>query len=689
MAPQVKFDLERQSTELPGTRRPGETGIYRNAKFTNELVVFANPQITTLYENFMWGLKTSRDNPCIGHRPLIPGVRDQPARRGPYVWQTYKQVEQRITNFGSGLLRVVADLNLSQQSGFHVGIWAVNRPEWFITDNACYAYSLCSVALYDTLGADTVEYVVNHADLEIVITSADHIPHLLRLSPKIPRIKLIISMDTLDRSQPNGSYTILNSWAQEKGIRLYDFTEVEAIGQKSPQKHIPPKSDDITCIMYTSGTTGVPKGAMITHRNFLTAISSSFILFGNRPDDVFISYLPLAHIFGKCCDISAVNTGGRIGYYSGDVNTLMDDIQELKPTIFLSVPRLLNRVYAKLVAGTIHAPGLVGILARRAVADKLRNLEAGLGFTHPLWDRLLFSKAKMALGGRCRIMLTGSAPIAKDILSFLRIAFCCDVREGYGATEGTAMAAINLPGEFRPGNVGAPAPCCEIKLVDVPEMNYLSTDPYPRGELCVRGGNVFKGYYKDPEKTREALDKEGWCHSGDIAIIDERGSFTIIDRKKNIFKLAQGEYIAPEKIENIYLKNTLLAQIYVHGDSLQNCLVAIVVPDPEGFVAFGQKILGSKLSFEELVKNERLKSALLHEMDKVGKEAKLRGFEFVKAIHLTAEPFSIENDLLTPTFKIKRPQAAAYFKQEIKALYDVINGGAGVSNGQVVPKAKL
>jgi len=200
---------------------------------------------------------------------------------------------------------------------------------------------------------------------------------------------------------------------------------------------------------------------------------------------------------------------------------------------------------------------------------------------------------------------------------------------------------------------------------------------------------MFKGYYKDVEKTREALDEEGWCHSGDIAVVDERGSFTIIDRKKNIFKLAQGEYVAPEKIENVYLKNTLLAQIYVHGDSLQNSLVAIIVPDPESFVAFGQKILGSKLPYEELVKNKRLKAALLREMDKVGKETELRGFEYVKAIHLTAEPFSIENGLLTPTFKVKRPQAADYFKQETKALYDTVNGGVGVSSGQVGPKAKL
>lgn len=309
-------------------------------------------------------------------------------------------------------------------------------------------------------------------------------------------------------------------------------------------------------------------------------------------DDVAISYLPLAHIFGRSSDLSAIKVGAAVGYFSGDINLLAEDMQTLKPTVMATVPRLLNRIYAKLVAASVDAPGVVGILAKKAVADKLANLEAGRGFTHPVWDRLLFNKMRLALGGRIRSICCGSAPISKEILSFLRIAFCCEIFEGYGSTETCATASVTHPGEYRPGHLGAPFPCCEIKLVDVPEMNYLATDPYPRGEICVRGGNVFQGYHKDPEKTKEALDEEGWCHTGDIGMIDEKGSIVVIDRKKNIFKLAQGElqgwecvrpqifgvgrplltvcmllfnlgeYIAPEKIENIYLKNTLFSQIY-------------------------------------------------------------------------------------------------------------------------------
>ncbi|CAG8756377.1 14102_t:CDS:2, partial [Acaulospora colombiana] len=182
---------------------------------------------------------------------------------------------------------------------------------------------------------------------------------------------------------------------------------------------------------------------------------------------------------------------------------------ELKPTLFPTVPRLLTRVCSKLQQATISAPGIKGALSRRAVAVKLERLENGLGNTHPLWDRILFNKVKQALGGRVRKIVTGSAPIASEVLQFMRIAFCCDIAEGYGQTEGVASATISFEGENKAGHVGGPMTCCEIKLVDVPEMNYFATDkPFPRGELCYRGTNAFLGYYKDEAKTKETIDEE-------------------------------------------------------------------------------------------------------------------------------------------------------------------------------------
>lgn len=426
---------------------------------------------------------------------------------------------------------------------------------------------------------------------------------------------------------------------------------------------------------------------MLTHGNFVAALSASYTSLGGTQDDSAISYLPLAHIFGRITDMLCLCLGGRLGYFSGNMDTLVEDIQEMKPSIFATVPRLLNRVYGKIVAGTINAPGATGALARRGVATKLANLEAGKGYTHPFWDRLIFNKVKQALGGNVRVMVTGSAPIGKDVMQFLRIALCCDIREGYGATETCAASSVHYANEYKAGHIGAPFTCNEIKLLDVPEMNYLSTDPYPRGEICIRGPNVFKGYYKDEEKTKEAIDEDGWFHTGDIGMINERGSIVIIDRKKNIFKLAQGEYIAPEKIENVYAKEPLVGQIYLHGDSLQSSLVAIVVPDPDTLAtvvaAKLPQIHAKNLSYAELCKLPEVSKLILDAITKVGKKAELRGFEQAKAVYLESEPFSVENDLMTPTFKVKRPQAKKHYEVQIAELYEKLNS-------QVDPaKAKL
>lgn len=420
---------------------------------------------------------------------------------------------------------------------------------------------------------------------------------------------------------------------------------------------------------------------MLTHRNFVSALAATYTNVGGTSDDICISYLPLAHIFGRISDALLLTLGGRIGFFSGDMNTLVEDIQVLKPTVFPSVPRLLNKIYGKLVASTVQASGVTGALARRAVDAKLSNLEAGKGFTHSFWDRLIFNKVKQALGGNVRIIVTGSAPIGQDVIQFLRVAFCCEIREGYGATETCATTTVHYENENKAGHVGGPFPCNEIKLVDVPEMNYLSTDPCPRGEICVRGPNVFKGYYKDEEKTRECIDEEGWFHTGDIGMINEIGAFVIIDRIKNIFKLAQGEYIAPEKIENVYSKDPLIGQIYLHGDSLQSSLVAIIVPDADALNALIAARLphvsAKKLSYIELCKLPEVNELVLAQMNHTGKKAKLRGFEFAKAIYLESEAFSIENDLLTPTFKVKRSHAKKKFEAQITKLYEHVNSQVG------------
>ncbi|KAG0270750.1 hypothetical protein BGZ95_001569 [Linnemannia exigua] len=665
----IKYNLDKQSVEVPGTRTPGATGHYRHAAYADGLVnnIRDAPHIQTLYDMWQNSVTKYADNDFLGHRPFNTVAQTY----GGYTWETYRQINQRVNAFGSGIMHLnEVILGNEQLNRWSLGIWSHGRPEWFITEMSCNTYNLISVALYDTLGADAVEYIVNHADIQIVVASANHIASMLENADKLPKLKAIVSMDSLHDTVPVPGATsaaqVLRAWGAEKGIKVYDFNEIENLGKEFPRKHLPPQADEVASLCYTSGTTGKPKGAMLTHKNFVATVGTNREGMILTPDDVLISFLPLAHIMGRVVDTCLMYAGGKIGYFRGDILLLLEDVGELRPTFFPAVPRLLNRIYAKLVASTIEAPGLVGALARRGVATKMANLAAGKGVNHALWDRLLFNKIKMALGGRVQVILTGSAPIAKEVLSFLRIAFGC---------------------VFIPGHIGNPRAGCEIKLVDVPEMNYRSTDqPFPRGEICIRGDTVFKGYFKDEQNTKETMDSEGWLATGDIGFIDNRGCFTIIDRKKNIFKLAQGEYIAPEKLENILgARCNLVQQIYVHGDSLESTLVAVVIPEPETFVPFANTIAGASVvvtdveGISKLCKDPKVIFAVTKELEKAGKAGAFRGFEFVKRVHLTTDAFSVDNEMMTPTFKVRRPQVAAYFAKQIKDMYEDIHNTTPVA----------
>lgn len=490
-------------------------------------------------------------------------------------------------------------------------------------------------------------------------------------------LKVIITMDPLDypiSTLPPG-YTdprsLLTTWAKRAGIQLLEFSEIEALGHQYPHVHIPPSPKDICTLCYTSGTTGNPKGVMSTHENYVSTSMSAGLIFDVQSDDVHISYLPLAHCMERTTQAMMLGKGASIGFHSGDISRLLEDIALLRPTIFPSVPRIFNRIYDRLTALTINAPGLKGALFRRAYEAKRASMLAGHGSAHSVYDRLLFSKVHAVLGGRVRSMLTGSAPIGPDVLEFLRVAFSCTVHEGYGQTENAGACTVTMADDFSTGRVGTPFRCNEVKLVDVPDMQYFATDsPCPRGEIMVRGANVFVGYYKEPEKTAEALDEEGWLRTGDIGRINPDGSISIIDRKKNIFKLSQGEYIAPDKVENIYKLSPLVENIYVHGDSLESTLVAIVSPDPEEFLPWARRTLGtSSISMADSVRDPRIIKALLKELDKTGQSGKLRGFEFVKAIHLVLDAFTVENGTLTPTLKMKRNDCAKLYRDYIDAMY--------------------
>ncbi|XP_051968461.1 LOW QUALITY PROTEIN: long-chain-fatty-acid--CoA ligase 5-like [Xyrauchen texanus] len=603
----------------------------------------------TLYEVYQRGLRVSGNGPCLGYR-----------KKGqPFQWLKYKQVSDRAEFLGSALLH--RGLKPSQES--FIGIFAQNRPEWIIAELACYTYSMVAVPLYDTLGSEALVFIINRAKISTVLCDKQDKAEMLlaKCEKKLtPVLKTIILMDPFDPA--------LSERGSKSGVDVLNLKDVEAFGKDNLHKPVPPKPEDLSIICFTSGTTGDPKGAMLTHENVVADAAGVLHSFENvfvpLPTDVSISFLPLAHMFERVVQTVMYGAGGRVGFFQGDIRLLPDDMKALQPTIFPVVPRLLNRIYDKVQSGA-QTP-IKKLLLNFAIERKHAEMKQGIIRNDSIWDKLIFHKVQETLGGRVRVMVTGAAPISPAVLSFLRACLGCQIFEAYGQTECTAACTFSMPCDWTTGHVGIPVSCNIVKLVDVVEMNYFASNG--EGEVCVKGKNVFLGYLNDPEKTAEALDKDGWLHTGDIGKWLPSGVLKIIDRKKNIFKLSQGEYIAPEKIENVYIRSAPVAQVFVHGDSLQSCLVAIVVPDPEVLPGFAEK-LGVKGSFVELCKNQEIKKAVLSDLNKLGHEAGLKSFEQVKDLYLHPDMFTIENGLLTPTLKAKRADLTKFFKVQIDRLY--------------------
>uniref|UniRef100_A0A8C1I266 Arachidonate--CoA ligase n=1 Tax=Cyprinus carpio carpio TaxID=630221 RepID=A0A8C1I266_CYPCA len=656
-------DLRMQSVELPGGEFARRGAVLNGGPLLSHFYEDAK----TLYEWFHRGLRESNNGPCLGSRKP----------KQPYEWLSYSEVIERAENLGSAFLHK----GHSKDGDPYIGIFSRNRPEWTISELACYTYSLISVPLYDTLGTEAITGIST-----VICDVPEKVKLLLDcVSGREHSVKTLILIENFD--------TDLVSRAQQCGINIISLRDAE--NQEEFQA-----TCELSVMMFVFSQ-GNPKGAMLTHSNIVSNVSAFIYVtkvntssndspithfipsshyFNDKkhyiiyiptcpigPQDTHISYLPLAHMFERVVQGVILMHGARIGYFQGDIRILMDDLSTLKPTVFPVVPRLLNRMFDK-IYGQVNSP-LKRRILEFAFRRKENEMKSGIMRRDSVWDKIIFKKVQASVGGHVRMMITGAAPISAPVLTFLRAALGCHFYEGYGQTECTAGSTATIPGDWTAGHVGAPLPCNDIKLVDVAEMNYYAAKG--EGEVCVRGPNVFKGYLKDPEKTKEALDEDGWVHTGDIGRWLPNGTLKIVDRKKHIFKLAQGEYIAPEKIENIYIRSEAVAQAFVHGDSLQACLVAIIVPDPDFLPGWAKK-RGIEGSYEELCKNKEVKKAILEDIVKLGKESGLKSFEQVKDIALHTEMFSIQNGLLTPTLKAKRADLRDCFRKLIDELYSNI-----------------
>ncbi|CAD6187804.1 unnamed protein product [Caenorhabditis auriculariae] len=647
------FSLDRQALPVKG-----QPGVWKSALMNgdDDVIYKFYAEVKTIYDMFIRGKQVSRGRECCGSR-TADGL--------DYDYFSYVEVHEKANRFANAL---VHEFRCQPGNTTNVGIYARNCPQWLMSALACVGQSMVIVPLYDTLGSDAAAYIVSQAEISVVVVDKIEKARLLiENRGQMPTLKTIVVIESAKFADED----LL--MASQRGIRLETFENALDLGARYEFAPNLPKPKDTYIICYTSGTTGTPKGVVLTHGNVVSNISAFLKLVSlfkpNLLDtsQIHISYLPLSHMMEQITHWTMLVTGSRIGYFRGNIQGLTDDMLTLKPTVFPVVPRLLNRLY-DVIQAKVKAQGFFArLIYNFAFARKLSQLRRGIISKDTIWDRFVFKKIQAQIGGRVSIMVTGSAPISATVLETCRVATGALIAEGYGQTECTALATFTWLGDPAGGHCGGPAPCSLLKLGDVPELNYFAKDK--KGEIRIKGPSVTKGYYNDPERTAELFDEDGFLQTGDIGEMLPNGTIRIIDRKKHIFKLAQGEYVAPEKIENVYVRAPVVQQVYVDGDSLQRWLIAVVVPEAQVLFDWNKSKGRSLRSLEEICADKEAQKYVLSELHAIGKENKLNSIEQVKKVILTTDVFTVENGLLTPTLKAKRPQLRQKYKAHMAKVY--------------------
>lgn len=655
-------------------KKENETHIYQNGKYRGGLMKHKTDTLQGLLRHVFDSNKP--ENTLVLER-----FRDRDGNLTRSVFpRTYAQIRRDAENFGKGIL----DLHLcSWKQEFRdfkirvMGIYAPNSYHYLVMDLACIMFNVVSVPIYDTLGAEATTFAFTNTGMESLCLSHSHLKSIVDLKFKgdVPLLKNLILLD-------DDKYSVEDFYhAKKAGLNLLRFSDVMEKGGKVERdswETVTPS--DIYTFSYTSGTTGTPKGAMLSQGNLAQTIQTIIPELEFGPSDRHLNYLPMAHIMERFSTLCLMYAGATIAIFGGDVKKLKDDLQIFKPTIFVSVPRLYNKFFDAIQLKINEVQGsLKGKLVNSAVETKLENLRTQGKLTHVIYDQLVFKKMKAILGGEVRLMITGSAPLNKDVADMLKICMCCPLAEAYGQTEGTGAEFGMFLEDTESGHVGGVMPHNEFKLVDVPDMNYTSKDvnpqtgiSEPRGEIWVRGGGVIPGYYKNEGKNKDTFTEDGWLKSGDIGKIEQPyNRLVIIDRKKNIFKLSQGEYIAPEKLEGNYKTCTpLITDIFIYGDSFKSSLLSIVTIEKENIQKLASFLkYGKEADSERVLEDPDFEQKVLEMFSEKAKEVKFNRLEIPKGIVFNVVPFA-DLGLLTTSFKPKRNDIKTHFINDLNKRYE-------------------
>jgi len=659
------------------------TGACKSWRTPGDFVRYPVDGVTTLYESFQYAATKYADRDCIGVRPTIrihneEKIVDGLVKKrklfelGPYHFETYAETWQNASFVGSGFRHI------GLQPGDRIGLYLDTTREWTLMEQGAYTQNMTILTVYANLGLDGLLYALRQGEIRYLCTTESLLRQIsgvveeLRAEGFIDYLVVVEQQGLSDKEREviEGQKAELES----KGIRIYSFDQVLELGRADPLEHTPPKPEDINCIMYTSGSTGIPKGVLISHATMLSALSGFAMIFAVKSDDVYLNYLPLAHVLALTIENAALHKGVPIGY--GTPWTLTDlnmknckgDFAELRPTLMAGVPMVYDKVKKGVEERLAGSPLFKRVLFKVAFQIKMLYVDV-FGLDTPLLNALVFDQFKSALGGRCRLIVSGGAPLSAEVQHFMQLCFSAPVLQGYGLTETCGAGTVMEMDDRARKCVGPPIPCCEIKLVDVPEMGYLTTANPPRGEVWVRGPNITTGYYKNPEKTQEVITEDKWFMTGDIGQWNENGTLRIIDRKKNLIKGPHGEYIALEKLEAVYKNSQFIRMICVYADSERLGNMAFVFPNEDKCKRWAAEKGIDASDLNKLYRDASLIKAIVNDCNEVGRANRLQRFEEIQDLLITPDEWTPDNQMLTAAFKLNRNVIYHNFRHDLDLLY--------------------
>jgi long-chain acyl-CoA synthetase len=567
---------------------------------------------------------------------------------GSYQDISYAELGERVENFALGLLE------LGVERGDRVVLLSENRPEWAITDLAIIAAGGVNVPMFPTLTPAQVEYIVKDSGAKVVcVSNENQLEKIEAFRENVSHLDRVIVFDATKSG--NDSQDLTFDEVCELGKKVENGTQIY---QQASETASP---DDLVTIIYTSGTTGDPKGAMLTHHNFMFNARTCIELVGASQEDVFLSFLPLSHVFERMAGQYLPLTCGSTVAYAESPFTVAQNLGEVRPTVMASVPRLYETMHERILRAVKEGSPVKqkifgwGVQTGKKVSQAIQSHKKPsplLKLKMGLANKLVFAKILARVGGRLRFFVSGGAALPQSIAEFFHAAGIL-ILEGYGLTETSPVISVNCPNAWKFGTVGKPIPGVEVEIAE-------------DGEILSRGPHIMQGYYNRPEDTAEAITPDGWFHTGDIGQFDEEGFLKITDRKKNILVLSNGKNVAPQPIESQLVQSDYISQVMLIGDG-QKSIAALVVPNFDALGEYGKEEGLDTGNHAALVEKKEVRQLIRGEINRLVVD--FADFERPRMFAVLNREFTQEEDEMTPTLKLKRQVILDHFSDEINAIY--------------------